>query len=57
MCEPFNVDLWGVGNESWGCGGNLMPEEYAADVSPFTAWTPSYRQDSAAVCGGGAEWR
>src|ERR1035441_10299628 len=28
--EPLNVDLWGVGNESWGCGGNLVPEEYAA---------------------------
>jgi alpha-N-arabinofuranosidase len=40
--EPFNVDLWGVGNESWGCGGNLDPEEYAAMYRRFTAWTPSY---------------
>jgi alpha-N-arabinofuranosidase len=40
--EPFNVDLWGVGNESWGCGGNLSPEEYAAEFRRFTAWTPSY---------------
>jgi alpha-L-arabinofuranosidase len=40
--EPFNVDLWGVGNESWGCGGNLVPEEYAAEFRKFTAWTPSY---------------
>jgi alpha-L-arabinofuranosidase len=39
---PFNVDLWGVGNESWGCGGNLTPEEYAADFRRYTAWTPSY---------------
>jgi alpha-N-arabinofuranosidase len=39
---PFNVDLWGVGNESWGCGGNLTPEEYAAEFRKFTAWTPSY---------------
>ena len=42
---PFNVDLWGVGNESWGCGGNLTPEEYAAEYRRFTAWTPSYSQD------------
>ncbi|MGH9395271.1 MAG: alpha-N-arabinofuranosidase [Terriglobia bacterium] len=27
--EPFNVRLWGVGNESWGCGGAMRPEEYA----------------------------
>ena len=40
--EPFNVDLWGVGNESWGCGGNMNPEEYAEEFRRFTAWTPSY---------------
>ena len=40
--EPFNVDLWGVGNESWGCGGNLTPEEYATEFRRYTAWTPSY---------------
>ncbi len=40
--EPFNVDLWGVGNESWGCGGNLTPEEYAAEFRRYTAWTPDY---------------
>jgi alpha-N-arabinofuranosidase len=40
--QPFNVDLWGVGNESWGCGGNLTPEEYAAEFRRYTAWTPSY---------------
>ena len=45
--DPFNVDLWGVGNESWGCGGNLVPEEYAAMFRRFTAWTPSYQRDAA----------
>ena len=40
--EPFNVDIWGVGNESWGCGGNLTPEEYATEFRRYTAWTPSY---------------
>src|SRR5271169_347768 len=23
--EPYNVRYWGVGNESWGCGGNFTP--------------------------------
>jgi alpha-N-arabinofuranosidase len=27
--EPFNVRFWGVGNESWGCGGSMTPEYYA----------------------------
>ena len=27
--EPWNVKYWGVGNEVWGCGGNMKPEYYA----------------------------
>src|SRR5215510_4184895 len=27
--EPFRVKYWGVGNESWGCGGDMKPGEYA----------------------------
>jgi len=27
--EPWNVKYWGVGNEMWGCGGNMTPEYYA----------------------------
>jgi alpha-N-arabinofuranosidase len=40
--EPLNVRYWGVGNESWGCGGNFTPEEYATEFRRFTAWAPSY---------------
>lgn len=40
--EPFRVRFWGVGNESWGCGGNFTPEEYAAEYRRFTAWVPRY---------------
>lgn len=40
--QPFDVDLWGVGNESWGCGGNQTPEEYAEIFRRYTAWTPTY---------------
>ena len=27
--EPFNVRYWGVGNETWGGGGNMTGEMYA----------------------------
>jgi alpha-N-arabinofuranosidase len=27
--QPYNVKYWGLGNENWGCGGNLRPEYYA----------------------------
>lgn len=29
--KPWKVTFWGVGNEAWGCGGN-MTAEYYADV-------------------------
>jgi alpha-N-arabinofuranosidase len=27
--KPWQVKYWGVGNENWGCGGNMRPEYYA----------------------------
>jgi alpha-N-arabinofuranosidase len=41
--EPFNVRYWGVGNESWGCGGNFTAQEYAVEYRRFTAWVPGYQ--------------
>ena len=26
--EPWQVQFWGVGNETWGCGGHMTPEYY-----------------------------
>jgi len=40
--EPWNVLYWGVGNESWGCGGNFTPEEYATEYRRFAEWVPKY---------------
>lgn len=40
--DPFHVRYWGVGNESWGCGGNFTAQEYAVEYRRFTAWVPSY---------------
>lgn len=27
--EPWHVEYWGIGNEAWGCGGNMTAEYYA----------------------------
>ncbi|QCR23576.1 alpha-N-arabinofuranosidase [Pontibacter sp. SGAir0037] len=27
--EPWKVKYWGIGNEAWGCGGNMTAEYYA----------------------------
>jgi alpha-N-arabinofuranosidase len=43
--EPFNVRYWGVGNESWGCGGNFTPETYASEFRRYSDWIPRYGLD------------
>jgi alpha-N-arabinofuranosidase len=57
---PLNVRYWGVGNESWGCGGNFTPEEYAAEYRRYSAWTPRYGAQLQLVGsgpnGGNLEW-
>ena len=40
--EPFGVQYWGVGNESWGCGGKFTPEDYCTEYRKFTEWLPKY---------------
>jgi alpha-N-arabinofuranosidase len=39
---PFGVRYWGIGNESWGCGGHLNPEEYCALYSRFATYVPAH---------------
>lgn len=50
--EPFNVRYWGIGNESWGCGGSFLPEDYAAVFRRYTAWIPKYGVDLQLVASG-----
>ncbi|MBS1874530.1 MAG: alpha-L-arabinofuranosidase [Acidobacteria bacterium] len=40
--EPYRVRYWGVGNESWGCGGDLTPDEYAMEFRRFTSYIPKF---------------
>jgi alpha-N-arabinofuranosidase len=50
--EPFNVQYWGVGNESWGCGGNFRPEDYASEFRRFTEWVPAFGQNLCFIAAG-----
>ncbi|HTL59304.1 MAG TPA: alpha-L-arabinofuranosidase C-terminal domain-containing protein [Candidatus Limnocylindrales bacterium] len=58
--DPFRVRFWGIGNESWGCGGNFTPEEYATEFRRFTAWVPNYGVPLALIGsgpnGGDVDW-
>ncbi|MDR2271911.1 MAG: alpha-N-arabinofuranosidase [Sphingobacterium sp.] len=53
--EPWQVKFWGVGNESWGCGGNMTVDyytdiyrKYATFMSDWTNGTGLYRIASGA---------
>ena len=36
--EPLRVRYWGVGNENWGCGGQMTPQEYATHYRRFAGY-------------------
>lgn len=58
--EPFGVRFWGVGNENWGCGGNMSPEEYAAAFARYRTYVFNYpgTQVEAIACGpNGNDWQ
>ncbi len=40
--EPFRIRYWGIGNENWGCGGNMTPEEYAAQYRRFAGYVRAF---------------
>jgi alpha-L-arabinofuranosidase len=40
--QPFDVTYWGVGNENWGCGGSMQPEDYAALYKQFATFLSTF---------------
>lgn len=43
--EPYRVDYFGVGNESWGCGGNMNPEFYGNLYRQYQTYVRNYQPD------------
>jgi len=42
--EPWKVDYFAVGNESWGCGGNMRPSYYADLYRHYQTFIRNYDQ-------------
>ena len=40
--KPWRVRYFGVGNENWGCGGNMTPEYYSDLYRRFQTYVRSY---------------
>jgi alpha-N-arabinofuranosidase len=39
---PWGVTYFGVGNENWGCGGNMTPEYYVTQYRRYATYVKNY---------------
>ena len=44
--EPWKIDYFGVGNENWGCGGNMTPDYYGNLYRRYQTYVRQYRKDA-----------
>lgn len=40
--RPWNVKYWGIGNESWDCGGHMTAEYYVNEYKKYATFMTSY---------------
>lgn len=43
--NAWKVDYFGVGNENWGCGGNMNPDYYANEYRRYQTYIRNYKAD------------
>ncbi|MBQ3140567.1 MAG: alpha-N-arabinofuranosidase [Clostridia bacterium] len=43
--EPWKLKYFGVGNENWGCGGNMTPEYYANEYRRYNTYCRNYGEN------------
>ena len=43
--KSWGVKYWGIGNEAWGCGGNMTPEYYANQVRRYGTYMHNYGEN------------
>lgn len=43
--KSWGVKYWGIGNENWGCGGNMRPEYYADLVRRYGTYMRNYGEN------------
>ena len=44
--KPWKIDYFGVGNENWGCGGNMTPEYYGNLYRRYQTYVRQYHNDA-----------
>jgi alpha-N-arabinofuranosidase len=44
--KPWNVKFWGIGNEAWGCGGNMKTDYYANIYRQYAIFLTDWSNDN-----------
>jgi alpha-N-arabinofuranosidase len=52
--EPWKLKYFGVGNENWGCGGNMRPEYYADLYRRYASYVRNFGDNKVYKIAGGA---
>jgi alpha-L-arabinofuranosidase len=52
--DPWDLTYFGVGNENWGCGGNMRPEYYADLYRRYQTYVRNYGKNKIYKIAGGA---
>lgn len=52
--EPWSLTYFGIGNENWGCGGNMRAEYYSDLYKQFSTYVRSYGKNKIFKIAGGA---
>lgn len=51
--KPWKVKFWGVGNENWGCGGNMTAAFYADQYKRYATYCRNYGDNKLLKIAGG----
>ncbi|MCK4700509.1 MAG: alpha-N-arabinofuranosidase, partial [Bacteroidales bacterium] len=51
--DPWQIKFWGIGNENWGCGGNMSPEYYADLMRRYSTYCRNFSGKKLLKIGGG----
>ncbi len=55
--QPWKLEFFGVGNENWGCGGNMLPLYYANQYRQFQTYVRQFGEKpiSKIACGANSD--
>ncbi len=42
--KAWNISMFGVGNENWGCGGYMTAEQYAQEFRKYATYVRNYKE-------------